>query len=164
MQTKLSRLQKQTLLTLYPHCKKPFELNRRMLSQKVAKKIKKDHISPSFQVALCNSIKALEKRGLIESINWGEYRAYVQLTEDGISTVKELKARQKKVLLVDIDSKIPNLALMKLSAYHKKMGDKVSLLKHPCTTGDEKINHKFDKVYISSIFEENKDKTIRFSE
>ena len=90
MQTKLSRLQKQTISTLYPHCKKPFELSRRILSQKVAKKIKKDHSTASFQVALCNSLKALEKRGLIESVNWDKYRSYVQLTEDGISTVKEL--------------------------------------------------------------------------
>lgn len=163
MQSKLSRLQKEIILTLYPHCKKPFELNRRMLSQKVAKKIKKHHSTASFQVSMCNSLKALEKRGLIESINWDKYRSYVQLTEDGISTVKELKARQKKVLLVDIDSKIPNLALMKLSAYHKKMGDKVSLLKYPCTTGNERINHRFDKVYISSIFEDNKEKTVKFS-
>lgn len=28
-----------------------------------------------------------------------------------------------KVLLVDIDSKIPNLALMKISGYHKSLGD-----------------------------------------
>lgn len=30
-----------------------------------------------------------------------------------------------KVLLIDIDSKIPNLALMKLSAWHKAKGDKI---------------------------------------
>ena len=32
-----------------------------------------------------------------------------------------------KVLLVDADSTIPNVALMKLSAYHKSQGDEVTL-------------------------------------
>ena len=31
----------------------------------------------------------------------------------------------EKILLVDVDGKIPNLALMKLSAYHKAKGDEV---------------------------------------
>ena len=30
-----------------------------------------------------------------------------------------------KILLIDVDSKIPNLALMKISAYHKSIGDAV---------------------------------------
>ena len=33
-----------------------------------------------------------------------------------------------KVLLVDADSTIPNIALMKLSTYHKAMGDDVELV------------------------------------
>lgn len=32
-----------------------------------------------------------------------------------------------KICLFDVDSKIPNVALMKLSAYHKRLGDDVSL-------------------------------------
>jgi len=163
MQSKLSKLQKTILLTVYKYRKVPFELNRRLLSREIAKKNNKNHSTPSFQTSMCNSLKALEQRKLIESINWGEYRSYVQLTKTGISTVKEIKLRKQKILLVDIDSEIPNLALMKLSSFHKIKGDKVSLLKHPCITGNEKINHKFNKVYISSIFEENKDKTIQFS-
>jgi len=35
-----------------------------------------------------------------------------------------------KVLLIDVDSKIANLALMKLSAYHKIQGDDVVLYRH----------------------------------
>ncbi len=49
-----------------------------------------------------------------------------------------------RVLLVDIDSKIPNLALMKISARHKQHGDKVGFdIQNP------------DKVYISCIFTKN---------
>jgi len=48
------------------------------------------------------------------------------------------------VLLVDIDSKIPNLALMKISAWHKAQGNIVGFdIGNP------------DKVYISCIFKKN---------
>lgn len=52
-----------------------------------------------------------------------------------------------KVLLIDVDSRkhFPNLALMKLSAWHKKMGDEVFL--NECSEPD--------KVFISCIFTEN---------
>jgi hypothetical protein len=49
-----------------------------------------------------------------------------------------------RVLLVDVDSKIPNLALMKISAWHKVLGDEVGFnIQNP------------DKVYISCIFKKN---------
>ena len=50
-----------------------------------------------------------------------------------------------KVLLIDVDSTIPNLALMKISAYHKSIGDKVGFnISDP------------DKVYASVIFKKNR--------
>jgi hypothetical protein len=50
-----------------------------------------------------------------------------------------------KIGLYDVDSKIPNLALMKLSAHHKNIGDEVSMYLP--------ILHKtYDKVYASKIF------------
>lgn len=52
-----------------------------------------------------------------------------------------------KVLLVDIDSKIPNLALMKIAAYHKARGDTVSF--NEPDPG---------KVYASVIFTRNRHK------
>jgi len=55
-----------------------------------------------------------------------------------------------KVLLINVDSIIPNLALMKISAFHKQNGDKVFLnsgIKDP------------DKVYISCIFNKNRSQT-----
>ena len=62
-----------------------------------------------------------------------------------------------KVLLIDADSIIANLALMKLSAWHKKQGDEVKLLK----LDGKRYNYnpvfeKYDKVYCSIIFDKNK--------
>lgn len=51
-----------------------------------------------------------------------------------------------KILLVDVDSVIPNLALMKISAQHKNRGDDVYL--NHCTHPD--------KVYFSCVFKKNK--------
>ncbi len=53
-----------------------------------------------------------------------------------------------KVLLIDVDSKIPNLALMKISAYHKAQGNDVGF-----TNTDNP-----DLVYASIIFKKNKHK------
>lgn len=47
--------------------------------------------------------------------------------------------------IVDVDSKIPNLALMKLSRFHKERGDKVELFL-PLAA------NLYDKVYVSKIF------------
>lgn len=50
-----------------------------------------------------------------------------------------------KVLLIDVDSTIPNLALMKISAYHKARGDEVGFnISDP------------DKIYASVIFRKNR--------
>lgn len=49
------------------------------------------------------------------------------------------------VLLVDVDSVIPNIALMKISAYHKSIGDNVGFnISEP------------DKIYVSIIFNKHK--------
>jgi hypothetical protein len=54
-----------------------------------------------------------------------------------------------RVLLVDIDSTIPNLALMKISAYYKSLGHLVGFnIDNP------------DLVYISCIFSKNRMKAI----
>jgi len=49
------------------------------------------------------------------------------------------------IALIDIDSKIPNLALMKLSAYHKKNNNIVDLV-------GELDSRQYDVVYASKIF------------
>ena len=50
--------------------------------------------------------------------------------------------------LIDVDSKIPNLALMKISAYHKSCGDSVELT-------SPLFAYQFDQVYASKIFHDS---------
>lgn len=57
----------------------------------------------------------------------------------------ELGGSRMKVLLIDTDSTIPNLALMKLSAWHKAQGDQVSF-----------SESEPDRIYGSIIFKKNK--------
>jgi hypothetical protein len=54
-----------------------------------------------------------------------------------------------KVLLFQVDGKIPNLALMRLSAWHKAKGDEVVLLK---SIQDLWFMEGIDQAYASSIF------------
>jgi len=51
-----------------------------------------------------------------------------------------------KILLIDVDSKMPNLVLMKISAWHKRRGDRIFF--------NESCNP--NKVYISCIFSQNR--------
>lgn len=45
--------------------------------------------------------------------------------------------------LIDVDSKIPNLALMKISSYYKALGEEVEFV-HP--------NKQYEKIFASAIF------------
>jgi len=54
-----------------------------------------------------------------------------------------------KIGLVDVDSKIPNLALMKISAWHKKKGDEVSFY--------QPLFDSPDKIYGSKVFDYTED-------
>ena len=60
-----------------------------------------------------------------------------------------------KVLLVNIDSIIPNLALKKAEKYHLDKGDEVSW-------DMPLMLDQVDKTYVSCIFPENKDKCLIF--
>lgn len=70
----------------------------------------------------------------------------------------------KNILLLDVDSTIPNLALMKISAWEKKQGNKTVLVRgiHPETSLNKWID-PCSKVYISCVFQKNKDDAIRMS-
>lgn len=57
--------------------------------------------------------------------------------------------------LIDIDSKIPNLALMKISNYYKKLGEEVEFVQE---------NKDYEKIYASTIFTRSKDKVEKLVE
>lgn len=59
------------------------------------------------------------------------------------------------VSLIDIDSKIPNLALKKIEQYHSNLGDEV-------IWNNKLMSYVSDKIYVSCIFEENKYKTLEW--
>lgn len=79
-----------------------------------------------------------------------------------------LKTKEGRVIkmigLIDIDSKIPNLALMKISAFYKSVGEKVELVsllscrvKKLKNVGDIRkaaidANRRYSKIYASTIF------------
>lgn len=56
-----------------------------------------------------------------------------------------------KILLINLDSKIPNLALAKLSMYHNLIGDEVIY-------DNEMFAPIVDKIYVSTIFTFNRNK------
>jgi len=64
-----------------------------------------------------------------------------------------------KILLIQVDGTKPNLALMKISAYHKKKGDRVFLE----TPKRWVLGLNPDKVYISCVFSKNQGKAMGIS-
>ncbi len=54
----------------------------------------------------------------------------------------------KRIALYDVDSKIPNLALMKISAYHKQLGDQVESYL-------PLMIDQYDRIYASKIFSDS---------
>lgn len=59
------------------------------------------------------------------------------------------------VAVFDIDSKIPNLALMKISSYYKSQGETVEFL-NP--------NKSYDKIFASAIFTRSHEKCLKLKE
>lgn len=64
-----------------------------------------------------------------------------------------------RILLVDADSTIPNLALMRISTYHKSQGDQVEFMRLSLSYYPNRKNkphvipvENYDKVYCSCIF------------
>ena len=63
------------------------------------------------------------------------------------------------VRLTQIDGKLPNLALMKLSHWHKERGDSVHFTRH---VKKDMFEPDYDIVYGSTIFSFSKEHTERF--
>jgi len=60
--------------------------------------------------------------------------------------IKSAPASEDTVVLIDVDSKIPNLALMKMSQYYKQQGQRVVL------TRDSAVHGKSKQVFASCVF------------
>jgi len=58
------------------------------------------------------------------------------------------------VLLLHLDGKLPNIALMRIAAHHRALGDGVVLRHAPTIAAVEpEIGDTFDRVYASAVFE-----------
>ena len=58
-----------------------------------------------------------------------------------------------KIGLIDVDShNFPNLVLMKLSAWHKKFGDEVTLMSAETALQEENLIFHYDKIYGACVF------------
>ena len=68
--------------------------------------------------------------------------------------------------LIDIDShsNFPNLALMKLSAWHKEQGDKVFLLKADDVLLGNSLFTSWDKLYAACIFDWNRPTAVKLAD
>lgn len=75
-----------------------------------------------------------------------------------------------RVLLVDVDSTIPNLALMRISSFHKNKGHRVELVRCNVSYYKNKRNSTglkvtaYDKVYVSAVFKGTIDSVQIFSD
>ena len=71
-----------------------------------------------------------------------------------------------RILLIDVDSKIPNLALMKLSTYYKNLNYSIDFIKlglsgYPNKKKQVIVDAKeYDRVHCSNVFINNRDKFI----
>lgn len=59
------------------------------------------------------------------------------------------------IALIDVDSKLPNLALMKLSSYYKSLGEEVEFVQP---------NKQYEKIFASAIFTRSKEKCLKLQE
>lgn len=66
-----------------------------------------------------------------------------------------------RIRLTQIDGKLPNLALMKLSRHHRDRGDDVHFTKH---IERDMMEADYDRVYGSAIFSFSADRVARFKE
>lgn len=56
------------------------------------------------------------------------------------------------VLLIQVDGKLPNLALMKLAHWYRSQGNTVTLIRR---RRRDLFDHFYDKVYASAIFSDS---------
>lgn len=66
----------------------------------------------------------------------------------------------KRILLMQLDGKIPNIALMRVAAHHRATGDEVEL-RFGANFGRQLWDSQWDKVYASAIFEKTRPERLR---
>ena len=105
----------------------------------------------AFRISFYRALRGLQKRGRIwwNKEHGGPKSAY------GL-----VSSRRKRILLIDVDSTILNLALAKISSYHKSLGNIVELQK-----GQNVASRlvEYDEVYISCIFTKSADAAKRLA-
>jgi hypothetical protein len=89
-----------------------------------------------------------------ERINWARRKALTLATP-------ALSDGRLRVRLTQIDGVLPNLALMKLSAWHKARGDEVHFSRSPYRSPTEP---PYDRVYGSAIFSYSAGRVARLKE
>lgn len=57
-----------------------------------------------------------------------------------------------RIRLIDVDSKIPNLALMKINTYYKSLGEEVGFVQPA---------KEYDKVFVNTIFTRSYEECLR---
>jgi hypothetical protein len=70
-----------------------------------------------------------------------------------------LLAGQQRIRITQIDGTLPNLALMKLAAFHRAHGDAISFSRSPYRSP---VEPNYDRVYGSAIFSFSKQRVERF--
>ena len=60
--------------------------------------------------------------------------------------------------LIDVDGKLPNLALMKISSYYKSIGEQVEFVRPDAGRND------YEKIYASAIFQKSKQECMNLKE
>lgn len=61
-----------------------------------------------------------------------------------------------RIGLIQVDGKLPNLVLMKISAWHKQQGDTVELLKPDDVLKGQDLFNNPEKLYAAVVFRKNK--------
>ncbi len=101
-----------------------------------------DNLFPQLQFVLSTGMAA------IENLPSSFFQKHLSLPEEKKPRKNRRPVRLPKetVLLIDVDGRLPNLALMKLSAYHRQKGHTVRLEKRDCFLEGP------DRVYASTVF------------
>ena len=101
-----------------------------------------DNLFPRLQFILSTGMAAVESL----PSSFPQKRLSLPKEEQPQKKCGPVRLPKDTVLLIDVDGRLPNLALMKLSAYHRQKGHTVRLEKRDCFLEGP------DRVYASTVF------------